>query len=169
MKKKIYLLLLFFIVIAMFSTSVLLLAQANSIWTIAESIRSVEDYPVVWISDSQHHVHFIGHDTGAYSDAIQILNELQISRKSIGEYTFGDGSHMFVLEGSTDHTVQYFLFDEDFTKVWAVDNSWIPDHSEVTQYEEICPVYRVKNPWIIKRFFKEICDLDTKYDFEIST
>lgn len=163
MKKKIYLLSLLFIMIVMVSVLMLLLVPTNDIWDIAELIRSDEDFPVVWISDSQHHFHFIGHDTEAYSDAIQILNELRISRKSIGEYTFGDGSHMFVLEEITDHTVQYFLFNEDFTKVWAVDNSWIPEHGEVTQYEEICPVYRVKNPWKIRRMIKRICESDAKY------
>ena len=164
MKKKIYFFILLLIAIVTVLFLVLLLAQSNNIWDIAELIRGVEDFPVVWISDSQPHVHFIGHDTEAYSDAIQILNDLRISRKSIGEYTFGDSKNMIVLENPAEHTVQYFLFNKDFTKVWAVDNSWIPDHSEITQYEEICPVYRVKNPWKIKRFFKAICDSDTKYD-----
>lgn len=169
MKKKRYLILLLVIAVAVISIWVFLRFPTNDVWDIAELIRNDEDFPAVWISDSQHHFHFIGHDTEAYSDAIQTLNESKIYRKSIREHTFGDSKNMIVLENPTEHTVQYFMFNDDFTMVWAVDNSWIPDHSEITQYEEICPVYRVKNPWKIKRFFKAICASDTKYDFPKDT
>lgn len=163
---KPYILSLVLTVVAIISVLMLLLTPTQSIWYIAESIRSDEDCHVIWISDSQHHFHSIGDRTEAYSKAIQCLNGLKISQKSIGKHSFDDGSHMIVLENPTDFTVQYFLFNEDFTRVWAIDNSWIPEHREITQYEEICPVYRVQNPWKVKRFFKGICNSDSKYDFE---
>ena len=88
-----------------------------------------------------------------------------------------------VLETS-DHRVQYFLFNEDFTVVWAADNSWIYENTQSSQndgtyhadmifnaseqYNEWsnteCTAYRVRNPRSVREFFESVCRQDDKYD-----
>jgi hypothetical protein len=154
---------------------------SRSAWDIAECIGRNDDF-YVWISDSQHHTHYIDSNE-AQSAAEKVLDNLKLSQRSVGNYTFFDQQNMIVLEVS-DHRVQYFLFNEDFTIMWAADNSWIYENNRGTQdndtyhagmifnaseqYNEWgnteCAAYRVRNPRAAREFFENVCKQDTKYD-----
>ena len=151
---------------------------SQNIWDIAEYIDRNDDF-YIWIGDSQHHTHFINSDA-VQPTAEKVLDGLKLSQRSIGNYTFFNQQNMIVLEVS-DHRVQYFLFNEDFTIVWAADNSWIYENSRDSQngdtynagnaseqYNEWgnteCAAYRVKNPRAVREFFKTVCRQDDKYN-----
>lgn len=164
------------IVIALF----FMLRPSRSVWDIAECVGRDDDF-YVWIGDAKSHNHF-DLTTDPPQDAKAILDSLKLSQRSIGNRTFFDSANMIVLEVS-DHRVQYFLFNEDFTVVWAADNSWIYENTRGTQdndsyhagmifnaseqYNEWgnteCNAYRVRDPRTVRKFFEAVCEQDDKY------
>lgn len=172
-------------VIAIGGALFFILSPARSVWDIAECIGRDDDF-YVWIGDSKHHNHF-DISTEPPQDVKDILNNLKLSKKTIGNRTFSNRENMIVLETAgigQNPRVQYFLFNEDFTVVWAADNSWIYEnergsqdddtyHAEMIfnaseQYNEWSnterATYRVRNPRAVREFFKNVCEQDTKYD-----
>lgn len=162
-----------------------ILRPSRGVWDIAECIGHDDDF-YVWIGDSKHHNHF-DITTEPPQDVKDILNNLKLSKKSIGNRTFSNRENMIVLETAgigQNPRVQYFLFNEDFTVVWAADNSWIYEnergsqdddtyHTEMIfnaseQYNEWSnterAAYHVHNPHAVREFFKAVCNQDDKYD-----
>ena len=158
-----------------------MLRPSNSAWDIAECIGRDDDF-YIWIGDSQHHTHFINSED-VQPIAEKVLDGLKLSQRSVGNYAFFDRENTIVLETS-DHRVQYFLFNENFTVVWAADNSWIYENTQGSQnnatynagmifnaseqYNEWgnakCAAYRVRNPRAVREFFETVCEQDDKYD-----
>ena len=180
MKKYQKILLCIAIPIVILLTAVLLstLLPSQGVWDIAECVSRNDDF-YIWTSDRQHHTHYINNE--AQSAAEKVLDDLKLSQRSIGNYTFFDQENMIVLEVS-DHRVQYFLFNEDFTVVWAADNSWINERPQDPQGEShtesmgrisdeynkwgntACAAYRVKNPRAVREYFESVCRQDDKYN-----
>jgi len=162
MKKsfKILLLVAILVIVTVIFLLLIIFLPSNSVWDIAELIGKDDDF-YIWIAAPQYSNFSIQGYPELSAEGKEVLNCLKLSCKAVDECTFADAENFLVLETTTGHAVQYFLFNEDFTMVWAVDNSWIEEDSEITQYEEICLAYRVKNPWTVKRFFEKVTGLDT--------
>ena len=157
-----------------------ILRPTRNVWDIADHISHDDEF-YVWIDNSQRHTHYI--DSGEVQSAAEnVLDDLKLSQRSIGNHPFNDYKNMIVLETS-DHRVQYFLFNEDFTAIWAADNRWISANTygaqndgtyhagmifnASAQYNEWSntaqTAYRVKNPRAVREFFKSVCEQDNKY------
>lgn len=131
-------------------------SSSGSVWELADLIGQDDDFSV-WIGDAQYHFHSIRADSEQYADAVKVLNGLTVSHRKDGEKTLNDAKNMMVLE-TTDHRVQYFAFNGDFTEVWVTDNG------DFTPEDDYCTVYKVKDPQSVKRFFEDTCEADTEYD-----
>ena len=182
MKKRTFIALTVVILLVMFISGALffILRPTRNVWDIADHISRNDDF-YVWISDSQHHTHYITSDE-AQSAAENVLDNLKLSQRSIGNPPFNDCKNMIVLE-TPDHRVQYFLFNEDFTAIWAADNRWISANTYGSQndgtyhanmifnaseqYAEWsnteCTAYQVRNPRAVREFFESVCEQDNKY------
>ena len=183
MKKHPLIVLTVAILLVMFISGALffILRPTRNVWDIADHIRRNDDF-YVWIGDRQHHTHYIIGDENQ-SAAENVLDGLKLSQRSVGNRTFNEAQNMIVLETS-DHRVQYFLFNKDFTAIWAADNRWISANTygaqndgtynanmifnaseQYTEWSDTaCTAYRIKNPRAVREFFKSVCEQDTKYD-----
>ena len=135
-----------------------LLMPSRSVCELAKLIHDDDRTDCIWLTDGCSGIHAV--DPQMNSDIIDLLNNLEIFYQ-VGERTFFEAEDMLVLENMEEHDVQYFLFSDNFTVVWVADNSWVGNDNEISQYEEIYTAYRVKNPWEIRKMFREICEADS--------
>ena len=144
------------LVICIIVLSVWFFMPSKSVWDIAKLIKEYNDNELLYIAD--RHYHFL--DEGKRAEAADILNDLKLSDK-VGEYIFPDNGKRNQLTIEKKHDVQYFFFNEDFTEVWCFDSDRVNEYME-NSAEPVCDVYRVKNPWKIRKFFKDTCKNDPK-------
>ena len=88
------------------------------------------------------------------------MGDLRLADK-VGEYTLPYNSNRNQVTIEKDHKVQYFFFNEDFTEVWCFDSDRVDEYVE-NSAEPVGDVYKVKNPWKIRKIFKDSCENDPK-------
>ena len=138
--------------------SVYCFMPTKSVWNIAEMIKQYDNDVVLWISDKHYHFHVP--DTEQRKEFGKLLDDLEITIK-LGECELpGDYQYKIVIEEGPKE-IQYFFFNESFTKVWCCDSTLVDEYFDTSVIPTV-EVYGVKNPWKMRAYFKYICENDPK-------